>query len=239
MEKEYAPSANEKKMNVPAKAKSTSTPVKPVVKDKPTTTQTPDNNVNKKADNKVESKTEAPQTSDNKVDTNVAVDNKAEETKQTSNNKADKVQDKKKAPIVSKKDEAIANGRDMPASKRHCIYIGRFIKNKPIDVAIRDLELVMKFKKAVPMKGEIPHRKGDIMSGRYPIKVAQQFIAILKGLKGNVVVNGMDLDKTRITYVSANWAPRPMKGGGARFKRSHVIIKAREVEYKGNKEKKK
>jgi len=34
-------------------------------------------------------------------------------------------------------------------------------------------------KKAVPMKGEIPHRKG-IGTGRYPVKASAFFIKLLK-----------------------------------------------------------
>ncbi|MBI3334639.1 hypothetical protein HYZ97_04075 [Candidatus Pacearchaeota archaeon] len=128
-----------------------------------------------------------------------------------------------------KKEEAIANGVSLHASKKHCMYICTFIKNKPIDLAIKELEEVTLFKRAIPFKGEIPHRKGDMMSGRYPITAARLFITILKGLKGNVVVNGLDLDKTRITWASASWASRPARRGGTRFKRSNVVLKAREI----------
>jgi large subunit ribosomal protein L22 len=110
------------------------------------------------------------------------------------------------------------------------MYICSFIKGKKIDNAIEDLKSVIKLKLAVPFKGEIPHRKGKgMMSGRYPVKTAEQFIGILKALRGNVLVNGMDLDKTRITIASANWASLPAKRGGARFKRSHVLLKATEA----------
>ncbi|MDO8508431.1 MAG: hypothetical protein Q7S27_01980 [Nanoarchaeota archaeon] len=132
-------------------------------------------------------------------------------------------------PKITKKDEAIAHGHSMPLSKRHCMYISAFIKNKKIDQAIADLEQVIKFKKIVPFKGEIPHRKGKgMMSGRYPIKASKMFIKLLKGLRGNVLVNGMDLEKTKIIFGSANWASRPMRKGGARAKRTHVLIKAME-----------
>lgn len=142
--------------------------------------------------------------------------------------KEHKPEEKKVEHKITKKDEAIARGLDLHASKKHCMYICRFIKGKKIDVALKDLEDVTKLKKAVPYQGEIPHRKGRIMSGRYPVKTAKQVISILKALKGNVIVNGMDLDKTRITLASANWASLPAKKGGARFKRSHVLIKAEE-----------
>ncbi len=54
------------------------------------------------------------------------------------------------------------------------------------------LNEVLKFKRAIPLKG-IPIEGKGIMSGRYPIKAVQNMINILKALKGNVIVNGMDL----------------------------------------------
>jgi ribosomal protein L22 len=115
------------------------------------------------------------------------------------------------------------------ASKKVCSYICKFIKNKEIDKAISDLELVIKKKKPVPFKGEIPHRKGKIMSGRYPEKASKLFIGLLKGLKGNAVQNGLELEKTRIYIASASWSARPARRGNVRAKRTNVILRAKEV----------
>jgi large subunit ribosomal protein L22 len=146
--------------------------------------------------------------------------------------KSEKKEQKK--PVV-KKEEAIARGESIGASKKVSMYICSFIKGKKIDTAIQQLEEVIKLKRAIPYKGEIPHRHGiGMMSGRYPIDASKIFITMLKGLKGNVIVNGMDLDKTRITYGSASWASRPQRAGGVRAKRTNVILKAREV-VKGDK----
>src|SRR3989344_5187387 len=103
------------------------------------------------------------------------------------------------------------------------MYICDFIKGKKIDTAITELEQVVLKKRAVPYKGEVPHRADPgMMSGRYPVNASKIFIQMLKGLRGNVLVNGMDLDKTRITFGMSNWASRPQMKGGARFKRTHV-----------------
>lgn len=144
--------------------------------------------------------------------------------------KKPEVKEKKPEKQIPKKTEAIANGISMPLSKRHCMYICKFIKNKRIDEAISSLQEVIKLKKPIPFKGEIPHRKGkNMMSGRYPIKASKYFINLLKGLRGNVLVNGMDLEKTRIISGSANWASRPSRRGGISAKRAHVLLKAMEV----------
>jgi len=120
---------------------------------------------------------------------------------------------KKEAPKLTKKEFAEANGKSVPISKKHAMYICRFIKNKPIDKAIEDLTQVLAYKKSVPMRGEIPHRKGPGGSGRYPINAAKHFITILKGLKGNVMVNQMEIENTRIVIASASWASRPARKG--------------------------
>lgn len=126
--------------------------------------------------------------------------------------------------------EAIANGLSLHMSKRHGMYICKFIKNKSIDNAMKDLEDVMLFKRAVPFKGEIPHRKGKMMSGRYPINAADIFIKILKGLRGNALSRGLDLEKTKISFASSNWASRPSRSDGRHGKRTHIVLKAMEME---------
>ena len=104
---------------------------------------------------------------------------------------------------------------------------------------MKQLEEVTRFKRAIPMIGEIPHRsEPGMMSGRYPIKACKEIIQVLKGLKGNVIVNQMDLEKTRITIASASWASRPHMKGGARFKRTNVNLVAKEVQSNNTKEKK-
>ena len=128
-----------------------------------------------------------------------------------------------------KKEEAVERGLSLYVSKKQCMYICRFIKNKSIDKAILDLEQVIKLKRAIPFKGEIPHRKG-MMSGRYPVKASKLFINLLKGLKGNISVNNLDLDKTVIYFASANWASRPLRREGRKAKRTSVTLKAREIQ---------
>ncbi len=140
----------------------------------------------------------------------------------------EKKEPKKQLP---KKEETFARALALHVSKKHCMYISNFIKNKKIDQAILDLEKVTKYKQAISFKGEIPHRKDmGLMSGRYPIKASFIFIKILKGLRGNALVNGMDLENTKIVSSSANWASRPVRSKGRRGKRTNIIIKAMEAE---------
>jgi ribosomal protein L22 len=174
------------------------------------------------------SKTEAPQTTKPQTAIPTSPDKKSSPPK-TESLKKEPRKSKEDIPEISKKEQAIANGENLHASKKHCMYICSFIKNKSIDAAIQDLELVILKKKVVPFKGEIPHRKGPgLSSGRFPNNASKLFIALLKGLKGNVLVNQMDLDKTIISEASASWASRPARKGNRQAKRSNVFLIARE-----------
>jgi len=154
------------------------------------------------------------------------VENKKEETKTTEKEEPKKPAQKK--PIQSKpkvkRDYAIVNAKDVPISTKHSIAICRFIKNKNIEKAIEGLGKVLIKKKAIPMKGEIPHRKGKIMSGRYPQKAVGHFIKLLKSLESNSNIN--ELNEPVIVEAISNLAQRPYgRFGRTKKKRTKIKIK--------------
>lgn len=134
--------------------------------------------------------------------------------------------EEKKEPqkLKIKKTEAVVNALSLPLSTKQSVAICKFIKGKKIERAISDLEQVFVAKKVIPMRGEIPHRKGKgIMSGRYPKKASEQFIKLLKNLSANASVN--ELNNPIISNAIANNASRPHgKFGRVRKKRTHVKI---------------
>jgi len=141
----------------------------------------------------------------------------------------EKIEEKKieKKPKVEKpkKTETVVNAQNLSISTKDSIAICRFIKKKKIEDAIVDLEQVLKFKKAIPMKGEIPHRKGKgMMSGRFPKNAVQNFIKLLKNLLANATYNG--LEDPVIAGAIANIGVRPYGRFGVRKKRTHVKLKA-------------
>jgi ribosomal protein L22 len=165
-------------------------------------------------------------------------EDKKTEEKQDAEKKEPVKEEKKVAPKPKeKRDYAEINSTSLPISTLYAKYICKFIKNKKIDKAIADLEQVMLKKKVVPMKGEIPHKKGEgMMSGRYPSRGSKGFVTALKGLKGNANVNG--LNDPVISEAVANIASRPYgRFGRTRKKRTHLRIVAREKKKvnKGNK----
>lgn len=162
---------------------------------------------------------------------------KNEEVKETSTPETKK-EDKKPQKKV-KKEFVVVNGINLHISRKISSDVCRFIKNKTINKAIADLEQVIAMKKAVPMRGEIPHRKGNIMAGRFPGKAAKAFIILLKSLKGNATNH--DVEEPIISEAFASKGPKTLgRGGRTEKKRTHVTIIARERKEKvQTKEKKK
>jgi len=134
--------------------------------------------------------------------------------------------EKKIEKVKPKKTEAVVNGYSLPISAKHSIAICKMIKGKRIEDAIQYLEKVALLKTAVPMRGEIPHRKGNIGPGRYPQKAAKNFIVLLKSL----AANASDLEEPRIYEAVSNLASRPYgKFGRIKKKRTHIKLVAKEI----------
>lgn len=148
--------------------------------------------------------------------------------------RGDKTKPKEKPKFQSpkvKKDYAFVRGVSLPISMKKSKAICKFIKGKKIEKAISDLEEVIVFKKHVPIVGEVPHKKGygkaGSGSGSYPIKASKQFIKLLRSLRANSDING--LDNPFIAEASANLAQRPFgRFGRWKRKRTHIKIIVRE-----------
>src|SRR6056297_2352856 len=146
-----------------------------------------------------------------------------EETKKDSKNVEKKATDKKKIEVKKiKKTSVFVNAKNLAVSPKVATAICKFINKKPIEKAIKDLEEVSKLKKAVPMKGEIPHRKGRMMSGRFPVKASKEFIILLKSLKGNAIQH--DVEEPIISEAIANKGAAVYGRGGRMKKRANVKI---------------
>ncbi|MEM3091062.1 MAG: uL22 family ribosomal protein [Candidatus Pacearchaeota archaeon] len=149
-------------------------------------------------------------------------------------NKKLEVKGSAKEKIVSKKEEktkkeeSIVNAYNLPISTKVAVAICRFIKGKKIQDAISDLEQVIRLKKAIPMTGEIPHRKGKIMSGRFPKSASKEFIRVLKNLLANANYN--NIENPIIFEAIPNKGSRPYgRFGTVRRKRTHLKIIAKSL----------
>ena len=185
---------------------------------KPTNTEANIESKEKKIAEKIEDKVEAKKEAEEK---------KKEKKKEIPKPEKSEISgpQKSKEKGFLRKEKAVVYGKDLGISKKHSMAICNFIKGKQPEQAIKELEQVVKLKKVIPMKGEIPHRKG-MMSGRYPVNASKSFINLLKSLAGNCSVN--KIENPVVTIAKADDASRPFKKGGMRFKRANVFLEARE-----------
>jgi ribosomal protein L22 len=142
----------------------------------------------------------------------------------------EKQEEKKKIIKKVKKEEVSVNGENLHISSKKAFAICKFIKGKTIEKALNDLQNVLDKKIAVPMKGEIPHKKSvkGIASGggRYPLVATKEFMRLLKNLQGNA--NNNEVEEPIIVEAIANFGDRPLgRFGRWQRKRTHVTIKAR------------
>ena len=152
-------------------------------------------------------------------------------TKKTSETKKEK---KVEQPRV-KKTRATVKVQSLPISLKQSMALCNFVRGKSPDRAIQDLELVLKKKMAVPMKGELPHRKGNIMSGRFPQNSSEAFMHIVKSVVANARATGVE-EPFIIVHAKADQASRPYGRFGAhRKKRTHVELAIQHYQKVGGK----
>jgi len=143
-------------------------------------------------------------------------------------------------PKKIKKDKAVVNIQNAPVSTKYSRDICKFIKHKQIKKAIDDLEQVLVYKKAIPMKGGVGHKKsaGSFASGsgKYPQDATKYFIGLLKSLSSNAIAN--ELENPYIVEAFANIGQKPRaKFGRWKRKRTHIILVAKEIKIKKEKQK--
>ncbi len=163
----------------------------------------------------------------------VETSSKTETVKEESSKESSKKIEIKKIKEIKAKDVAVANLISAQISTKHSVAICRMIRRKSIGRALEMLELVLLHKLAVPMIGdEIPHRRRSLIphtsggSGRFPMNATKEFIGLVKQLKANCEVNG--IDNAIITIAMSNLASRPYKREGKKGKRTHVHLEARD-----------
>ncbi len=167
---------------------------------------------------------------------------KTEEKKEMPDKKtvAEKVVEKKTEKPESVKfieGTAVVHGKDLSISTKHSIALCDFVRGKKPSEALTLLEKVLAREMAVPMRGEIPHKrnmpKGKV-AGRYPINASRAFIKLVRNLIANASVKGLDVENLKISFAKADKASRPHKStrmafGRKRFKRTHVTLEAKAV----------
>lgn len=104
------------------------------------------------------------------------------------------------------KTSAKAMGAELHISPKKSREVGNAIKGMRTEVAQRYLEEVVEMKQAVPFKRHhdgAGHRKGPMATGRYPVKVAQEFLKLLENARSNAEYKGLEPDQMFIAHVAA------------------------------------
>jgi large subunit ribosomal protein L22 len=136
---------------------------------------------------------------------------------------------------TGKEHYAFASAKNVAISTKHSIEISKVLRSKTTAFGKTYLEQVIDLKKAVPMKTfnrDVGHKKGKGMAaGRYPIKAAKEFLALLKSVEANAQFKGLTTSNLKITKILANKATIPMTGGRHRraTKRSNLEIEVKEL----------
>ena len=119
--------------------------------------------------------------------------------------------------------------RDIPISWKQSVEICRFIRKCSLDKAQARLQKVIRKEIPVPYTRyvqSIPHRRGNIATGRYPIKAATAIFKILKSLEANAEFKNLNTKNLMITRIMPNKAAnQPHYGRKRRSMRStHLEI---------------
>ena len=139
---------------------------------------------------------------------------------------------------------AKAFGRDLSISTKHAVEICSYLRGKTVDHAVKFLENVIDLRTPVPFKrftNGPGHKKGNLASGRYPVKASQAILRIIKSALANAEDNNLNTEGMVVKHIVANKASTPMHNGRQRrrfMKRTHIEVVLEEVEQKTPKSKK-
>ncbi len=118
----------------------------------------------------------------------------------------------------------------VPISLKKSVEVCNFIRNKNLARAKKLLEEVISMDTAVPFRRYvrgIPHRKGGIGPGKYPIKASGFILKLINSAEANAQFKGLKTSNLIIKQVSAKKAPTAMHTGRQRarkMKRCYVEV---------------
>lgn len=141
---------------------------------------------------------------------------------------------------------AKASGLALPISSKHSIEICNLIRNKKLSTAKTFLEKTINLKKPIPFRrftGDVGHKKGNLTSGRYPVKASQAILDILNSAEKNALTKGLSVDDLVIVSIIPNRGAGDLRHGRLRGRQSkrthiHVIVEEQKKEKKKQDKKK-
>ncbi len=144
-----------------------------------------------------------------------------------------------------KENQAKALARDASVSFKSAIEACNFLRGRTTKQALSLLEKVLDKKIAIPFKrftDGVGHRRGNgIAAGRYPQKLSDVLIKLIKNAEANASIKALN-ENLKIVHLSAQKASVPMHYGRhprREMKRSHIELIVEEIEEKKKEPKKK
>jgi large subunit ribosomal protein L22 len=103
---------------------------------------------------------------------------------------------------------ARASGREIRISPKAAREICNELRGLRLEAAKTYLEEVIALRQAVPYRRhdkKVGHRKGlhKADTGRYPVKASKEIMRVLTNAENNADYKGLDLDRLRLTHISA------------------------------------
>ena len=103
---------------------------------------------------------------------------------------------------------ARASGRELRISPKAAREICNELRGLRLEAAKTYLEEVISMRQAVPYRRhdkKVGHRKGlhKADTGRYPVKASKVILGVLANAENNADYKGLDLDRLRVTHISA------------------------------------
>ena len=129
-------------------------------------------------------------------------------------------------------------GKDLSISTKHSIEISSFVRHKSVQLAKKQLNLVLEKKLAIPLRRfhkDRGHRSGRIAAGFYPQKATKEILKLLTSLQGYAAHKGLDKENLYIKEIIPNKASTSYHYGrirGIQTKATHIKIIAAEIKKK-------
>jgi len=125
-------------------------------------------------------------------------------------------------------------GKNLQISSKKAYEVANFIRGKKADSVLRDLQLVIEKKKAVPYRRyhmNVSPKRG-IGPGKYPVNVSFEIIKLIDSLKANAKEKGLDEKNLVLLHAAAHQGPKIRHNGrqGGTRKNAHFELVAKEIE---------
>ena len=126
--------------------------------------------------------------------------------------------------------------RAAPISAKHAVEVCRDLRGRRLEVAMKRLEDVIALRAPIAFKRyrhDVPHRKGHMAAGRFPVKASKHILDLLKAVNASAQERGLSTADLVVTHLSPKMAARPYHPGRhvrRKMKRTNVEVVVTQAE---------